>query len=223
MLAITNRDGKSFVTIDSKEHEVGVSVGGQAVNAAPLATNAATAATPDPAAQFEKGRLAEREYAKDFSTCVAAAGLKGKAADEFRDKFYDRHMAIEDVKFFASAALANRTTPVGEDGGAEGNEDAATGAVDAAPGTAAIANGDAQFAQDAKVRWHADAKLRKLHGVQTNNQNDPFYVARMNRYVAAAIKGRADQRGGTALPDDDKSNGDAISNLLKRPGVIVKV
>lgn len=137
---------------------------------------------------------AEREYAQSFRTCMDAAGLKGKDADEFHAAFYGR--AMEDVKFLASKAIGARTQPVGE------------GAGEQKPKT------DAELAEEKEVeadkiisqRWAADSDLRKLHGVNTSDAKDPQYQARLARLIKAERKCRADEKAGRFVVNPNGSD-----------------
>lgn len=154
---------------------------------------------------------AEREYSKNFNTAVTAAGLTGKAAEDFA-KFYGR--PIEDVKFLASNAIGQRTTAVGEGGTSD----------DAKTPEQKAADAETKFKADLTTRWHADGQLRRLHGVNSADKNDTFYLARMDRYVRAEIKCRDDETKGkgSAVINEGGSENDSITRLMKNRTVLIK-
>lgn len=209
MLKITNKDGKSYIVVDGKEIEVEIPV---ASIAAPKPAD--PPAAPAPPAPGDKtseqlrreGIEQERAYRKDFTTCLNAAGITGKRAEEF-EQFYGQ--PISNIKFMASLAIGLRATAAGE-----GNADPVK-----TPEVLATEKETASSAKD-ETRWHNDQRLRRLHGVLTSNKADAGYKHKLARYLAACAKNRADQADGGGFPTTAGDGGDAIGKLLNNKSVV---
>lgn len=121
---------------------------------------------------FEAGVKAEREYAKGFHTAVSAAGLTGKAAEEFETNFYG--LDLKQVKFLAANAIGARAKAVGESSGEGGRENDEVAAI----------------TERATKRFNTDATFRRhfMGGFPNSDVSSPEYQQALKRYVAAEIK-----------------------------------
>lgn len=214
MLPIYQKNGKSFVIIEGKEHEVEAPAAPAAV-AAVASVVASTVAAIDPVKMKANNIAEERAYRNNFVTAMKTAGIEGAKAEEFETKFYGR--PIDDVKFLASNAIGARATAVGEGAGDSTKTEEQKKAE-------ALVESEKKFVADLTVRWHSDTGLRRLHGVNITNAAHPLYVSRLNRYIAAEKKCRDDEatKSGDRILDDKQDESDAISRLMKNKNVFVK-
>jgi len=175
-LKITIRDGKQFVNIDGKEHEV---ENGQPAPAPAPAAQPTNSATPISQADLEAAKRQavedERKYAGEFDTAVTASGMDAAKAAQFRKDFYGRPIA--DVKWLATNAIGARATAVGEGGTApeqpedKKNEDPEKAIVDAAV-----------------KRFDAEQGVRNMFGAKHAVKGTDQYKAACDRYVAGELK-----------------------------------
>ena len=148
----------------------------------------------------------ERAYRTNFHTAMTTAGITGKEAVEFEAAFYKR--PIDDVKYLASHAIGTRAKPVGEGG--------------APPETTPKTEDEsAKVAAAATARWHSDVRLRKMHGILSNNPTDSQYVQKLARYVGAAQKSATDQKGSADF--DKVGENDPITAALANKNMCVRV
>ena len=132
----------------------------------------------------EDGMKGEREYRAMFNTVLSTAGLDAAGAADFEKQFYGR--SEPDLKFLASHAIGQRTTPVGEQG--TGNGEGENGAA------AKAKQADEALVADATKRFNAEPRIRRMFGVLGSvAETDPVYKNALTRYVASAQKQAADE------------------------------
>ena len=175
-LKITIRDGKQFVNIDGKEHEV---ENGQPAPTPAPAAQPTNSAAPISQADLEAAKRQavedERKYAAEFDTAVTASGMDAAKAAQFRKDFYGRPIA--DVKWLATNAIGARATAVGEGGAApeqpkdKKNEDPEKAITDAAV-----------------KRFDAEQGVRNMFGAKHAVKGTDQYKAACDRYVAGELK-----------------------------------
>jgi ATP-dependent Clp endopeptidase proteolytic subunit ClpP len=97
------RDGKTFVTIDGKEHEIEGALNAAVSPSAPAPQPMASAAV-----DVEKIRREaieeERAYRAEFNAAMTAGGITGEAATKFEADFYK--LDIKQVKWLAAQNIA---------------------------------------------------------------------------------------------------------------------
>jgi ATP-dependent Clp endopeptidase proteolytic subunit ClpP len=174
---IVARDGKHFVTIAGTEHEVEIPTA--AAPAAPpvakLPEAQVVGTTKTPAEQIAEGRRIEREYAAEFDTVCAAAGMSPEVKADFTKTFYGQPM--DAVKFQAKYVIGTRAKPVGEGGAGD------------APST----DPAAKVASEAEKRFASEAGLRRMWGVNTSDSGADEYKRGLKKYVDAEKRFAADQ------------------------------
>lgn len=213
MLNIITRDGKNFVTIDGKEHEVTVATPApkttetQPANQAGKIEQLGGKTEQEVLAAVNKAKedavKEERAYREMFETTLNSAGLTGKAAEDFK-KFYGRPEA--DLKFLASNAIGNRAKPVGEGSGEpekKAEEDKAK----------------KEIRDYCEKRFANEARIRKQYRVGTNNAEDAGYKAGLEKFIAIETKCRQDEAKKTTNQAEEPSGDDPISKLLKNKSV----
>jgi len=173
MLNVINRDGKQFVTIDGKEHEIAPT---NAPHVAKLGKSDEEVAAAAKAA-VDAALKAEREYRAMFNTALSTAGLTGEAAQKFEADFYGK-CDEKQIKFLVSSAVALRAGPVGEGSGMTEEQQKLEAQKKDNPAAAAEAA--------AGKRFDEESSLRRSYGVTTNDTASDQYKSMRGRHVAAA-------------------------------------
>jgi hypothetical protein len=166
MLKVINRDGKQFVNIDGKEHEL------QAAETAVATGKSDAEVTAAIEAAKKEAIKGEQEYRNQFDTITSAAGITGENLGKFHKEFYS--LPLNQVKFLADNALASRAKPVGE-----GSAAAATAQTDEEKQLA-------QVEAEAGKRFDEEEGVRRSFNVRTNDKNSDQYKSAKGRFVAAA-------------------------------------
>lgn len=194
MLNIVNRDGKSFVTVDGKEHEIKLTTPVPVVGTVAGKTDEEVAAAVNKAKQ--EGIEAERAYRTMFNTVLATAKLTGEAATEFETNFYGR--AESDLKFLASHAVGQRAQAVGEG---------------APPAPDKVEAELAKIDDECKQRFASDRRLRQIYHCNSGDPKSADYQRGLARYIAAERKCVNDQKNPSreGMPDGDRV-GKMLSN-----------
>jgi ATP-dependent protease ClpP protease subunit len=169
MLKITNRDGKHFVTIDGKEHEVGgvpSPIEGVAAQLRPVGKTDEELAAAVNLAKAEAVK-AEREYRTEFDTIVKTSGLTGKSLEDFNN-FYGKPIA--DLKFIATNAMTIRAAAVGESAGAADKKPTPVEAAEA----------------EAGKRFDDHSEVRSMFATNLSDPESAEWKSARGRCVAAA-------------------------------------
>jgi hypothetical protein len=169
MLDVINRNGKSFVKIDGKEHEI-----------SPVADFAGVALVgPDPvkakadldaaiAKAKSEGAAEAIAYEGEFATVLATAKIGGEEATKFRAEFYRQPITL--VKSIAAQLAARSAIAVGEGGAGAEN------------------GGDKELQNhrtNATKRFGDESGLRKAFGCMTNDTTSEQWKTALGRYLAA--------------------------------------
>ena len=169
MLNVISREGKHFVAIGDKEHEITLPT--PAGNPTAKGEVDITAAVEAAKAEAIKS---ERAYRAMFNTAVASAGLTGDAAAKFETEFYGYDE--KQIKFLAQHAIAARALAVGEGSGMTEEQLKALNQKD--PAAAIVA--------EAGKRFDEEPSLRRAMGAFGADVESDLYKTKRASYVAAA-------------------------------------
>jgi ATP-dependent protease ClpP protease subunit len=206
---IVNRDGKWYhgeVEVDASDCVSAAKPVAQAPSKPEVQEDAVTAR----ATAIAEGAKQAREYRAMFNIVVASAKLDAAASADFEKKFYGR--AESDLKFLASHAIGQRAQAVGESTPGNGEGETLT----------AEATAVKEVEAECISRWKADARLRRMHGCHANDEGDPTYKSRLERYIAAEKKCRKDQAHAGKVGEEVESTDDSISRVMRTRSELVK-
>jgi ATP-dependent protease ClpP protease subunit len=211
------RDGKHFVVIDGKEHEISAPANTAStlqmseVLLAPAGKSDEEVAAAVATASAEASKKAiegERAYRSMFNTIMATAKLTGEAAANFEKQFYGR--AEADLKFLAEHAIGNRAQAVGEGSGQQEQ------------GTAAADKAAADIRTFCVEQLAKNKTMRSAFRVTSLDPKDPTYVDGLAKFIVVETKVRADAaapRTRDITASAEESENDPVTRVLKNKSV----